>query len=141
MTGSFSRKLYRQILLLYPGPFRQEFGDEMLSMFDECSSAQGSWHVLANVLLSAAKQQAAYLSIPAPKSAPSYSDIASPPNLPRILALAVSGAVLIASVMAGGGKPKARESWTTPCARSRSIATQTTMQLIHFNSGDLAHHE
>jgi hypothetical protein len=57
VTGSISRKLYRRVLLLYPEPFRHEFGNEMLNMFVECKAAQGSWHVLADVLLSAAKQQ------------------------------------------------------------------------------------
>jgi hypothetical protein len=141
VTGSISRILFQQVLLLYPEPFRQEFGDEMLSMFEECSEAQGSWHVLADVLLSAAKQQIHCLSVPAPKSAPLYSEIARSPNLARIFAVAVFGIVLIASVLAGGGKARARGSATMPCARSRIAATQTTMQLIHFNSGDWPHHE
>lgn len=57
MNGTILRTLYRRTLLLYPEPFRHEFGDEMLSMFAECKAAQGAWHVLADVLLSAAKQQ------------------------------------------------------------------------------------
>jgi hypothetical protein len=133
--------LYRQALLLYPEPFRHEFADEMLSIFDECSAAQGSWHLLVDVLVSAARQQVYYFSIPAPKRAALYSEIASSPSLARILAVAVFGVVLIASLLAKGGKPKAPESRTMPCAASRSIATQTTMQLIHFNSEDWAHHE
>ena len=141
MTGSVSRKLYRRVLLLYTEPYRHEFGDEMLSMFAECRAAQGSWHVLADVLLSAAKQQIHYLSIPAPKSAPLYSEIAWSPNLARILAVAVFCVVLIASALAGRGKPEARESWTRPCAWSRIAANQTIGQAIHFNSGDWAHHE
>ena len=141
MPGLISRKLYRRILLLYPEPFRHEFGEEMLSMFADCKAAQGILHVLADVVLSAAKQQIHYLSTPAPKSGPLYSEIAWSPNLARILAVAVFSVVLIASVLAGEGKPTARESWTMPCARSRSIATQATMQLIHFNSEDWAHHE
>jgi hypothetical protein len=141
VTGSISRKLYRRVLLLYPEPFRHEFGTEMLNMFVECKAAQGSWHVLADVLLSAAKQQIHYLSIPAPKSAPLYSEVAWSPNLARILAVSVFGVVLIASVLAGGGKPKARESWTMPCARSGVTATQATMQLIRFNSKNWAHRE
>jgi hypothetical protein len=141
VTGSIFRRLYWRVLLLYPEPFRHEFGGEMLRMFEECRASQGSWHVLADVLLSAAKQQIYYLSIPAPKSAPLYSEIAWSPNLARILAVAVFSVALIASVLAGGEKPKARESWMVPCERSRSIATQTTIQLIRFNSEDWAHHE
>ncbi len=89
MTGSISRKLYRRVLLLYPKPFRHEFGDEMLSMFGDCRAAQGSWHVLADVLLSAAKQQIHYLSIPAPKSAPTR-----PPS------------VFLSGFSVDGGRPK-----------------------------------
>jgi hypothetical protein len=136
VTGSISRKLYRRILLLYPEPFRHEFGDEMLRMFAECKAAQGLWHVLADVLLSAAKQQIHYHSIPAPKSASLYSEIAWSPNLARILAGAVLGVVLIASLLAGGGKPKTSEPWTRPCAWSRIAANQTIGQAIRFNSGD-----
>jgi hypothetical protein len=141
VTGSISRKLYRRVLLLYPEPFRHEFGDEMLSMFAECRAAQGSWHVLADVLFSAAKQQIRYLSTPAPKSAPLYSEIAWSPNLARILAVAVFGVVLIASVLAGGGAPKVRESWTRPCGWSKIAPNQTIGPVIHLNSEGWAHHE
>ena len=82
MTGSISRKLYWRVLLLHPEAFRHEFGDEMLSVFEECRAAQGSWYVFADVLLSAAKQQIHYLLIPAPKSVPLYSEIAWSPDLP-----------------------------------------------------------
>lgn len=110
MTGSISRKLFQQFLLLYPEPFRHEFGDEMLSMFEECRAAQCPSRLLADVLLSAARQQIRYVSTPAPKSAPLYSEIASSPNLARILAIAVFVAALIPGVLVGG-KPKAPESW------------------------------
>jgi len=141
VTGSISRKLYRRILQLYPAPFRHEFGDEMLSMFEDCKSAQGSWLVLADVLLSAAKQQIHYLSIPAPKSAPLYSEIGWSPNLARILAVAVFGVVLIASAFVERKKPEARELWTRPCGGSRIGANQTTAWAIHFDSGSWRHHE
>lgn len=141
MTGSISRNLYRWVLLLYPEPFRHEFGDEMLSMFAECRAAQGSWHVLADVLLSAAKQQIHYLSIPAPKSAPLYLEIAWSPNLARILAVAVFCVVLIASALARRGKSEAREFWTRPCSWSGIVANQNIRQAIHFNSGGLDKHE
>jgi hypothetical protein len=141
LTRSISRKLYRRILLLYPEPFRHEFGDEMLTMFAECKAAQGTWHVLADVLLSAAKQHIHYLSIPAPKSAPFYSEIAWSPNLARILAVAVFSVVLIASALMERGRPEPRESWTRPCASSRIAANQTKVPIIYFNSGAWAQHE
>ncbi len=111
MTASISRMLYQQFLFLYPEPFRNEFGDEMLSMFEECRAAQGSWHVLADVLIAAAKEQIRILSIPVPKRVPFYSEIASSPNLARILAVIVFAAMLITCVLTGG-KAKSAESWT-----------------------------
>lgn len=110
MTASISRMLYRRFLFLYPEPFRNEFGDEMLDMFEECRAAQGSWHVLADVLIAAAKQQIRILSIPVPKRMPFYSEISSSPNLARILAMTVFAAALTAGVLTGG-KPKSAESW------------------------------
>jgi hypothetical protein len=136
VTESISRKLYRQILLLYPEPFRHEFGDEMLSMFVECYAAQGSWHVLADVLISAAKQQIHYLSIPAPKSAPLYSEIAWSPNLARIFAIAAFGVLLIAGTLTKPGKAEAPESWTRSCGRSSVAASQTILQAIRVNTAD-----
>jgi hypothetical protein len=112
VTGSISRKLYRRFLLLYPEPFRNEFGGEMLSSFEECRAAQGSWRLLADVVFSAVKQQIRYLATPLPRRVPLYSEIASSPNLARILAVTVFGAAVIAAVLAGGGTPKATESWT-----------------------------
>jgi hypothetical protein len=105
MTGSISRKLYQQFLLLYPEPFRHEFRDEMLSIFEECRAAQGTWRLLADVVLSAAKQHIRYSSTAVPKSEPLYSEIASSPNLARIFAVIVFGAALIPGVLVGG-KPK-----------------------------------
>jgi hypothetical protein len=113
----------------------------MLSMFAECSATQGSWHVFADLLLSAAKQQIHYLSIPAPKSAPLYSEIAWSPNLARILALAVIGVALIASALTEREKPVARESWTRSCGGSRISANQVIAHIIHSDSVDEPHHE
>lgn len=39
MTGRISHWLFQQFLLLYPKLFRQEFGEEMLGMFEECREA------------------------------------------------------------------------------------------------------
>jgi hypothetical protein len=110
VTGSISRTLYKQILYLHPEPFRREFGNEMLSIFDECKATQGSFHLLADLFLSALKQQIHYLAIPAPRRTPVYLDIASSPNLARMLAIAVLTAGVIAGVFVPEAKPKA-ESW------------------------------
>jgi hypothetical protein len=111
MTGSISWKLYQRVLLLYPEPFRHEFGDEMLSIFEECRAAQGSSRVLADAVLSAVKQKAHYHLTHSSKTAPLYAEIGSSPSLARILAIAICGVVLISGVLTGG-KPKAPESWT-----------------------------
>ena len=84
-----SSRLYRWALLLYPEPFRMEFGDEMLHMLAECRAAQGSLHLLTDVLLSAARQQIDYILAPTPKDAPLYVEIAPSPDLARILAMAM----------------------------------------------------
>lgn len=70
----------------------------MLIIFDECKAAQGSWRVLADVLLSAAKQQILYRSTPVPRSAPLYSEIDWSPHLARRLGVAALSAALITSV-------------------------------------------
>jgi hypothetical protein len=94
VTGSISRKLYQQFLLLHPEPFRHEFGDEMLGIFEQCKAEQGSWRLLADVVLSAAKQQIQYLSTSVPRRAPLYSEVDVSANLARIL---------------GGGAPSLRQ--------------------------------
>ncbi len=111
MTGSISRKLYRQFLLLYPEPFRHEFGDEMLGIFEECKATQGSLRVFADLVLSAARQQVRYVSAPVPKTTPLYTEITSSACLARMLATAVFGVALLAGVLVGGD-PKASNFWT-----------------------------
>lgn len=119
MTGSTARKLYQRCLLLYPESFRQEFGDEMLGMFEECRVAQGSSRVLADVLFSALKQQISYRSTPLPESAPLYAEIAWSPKLARVFAVIALGAGLITAAVADRDKPKAPESWTLVHAERR----------------------
>lgn len=83
----------------------------MLGVFEEYRAAQGHWHLLVDIVLSAARQQLRYLLTPAPRSAPLYSEIASSLNLARMLAVAVFSAALITGVSLGG-TPKAPEPWT-----------------------------
>lgn len=109
MTGSISRKLYQQFLLLYPEPFRHEFGDEMLALWEECKAAQGGWRLLADVVVSAVKQQIHYHSTPVPDGAPLYSEIACFPKLARMLTVAVFAAALVVSVLLRGNQ-KASQS-------------------------------
>jgi hypothetical protein len=135
VTASISRKLYGWVLLLYPKPFRDEFTDEMQSMFAECRAVQGFWYVLADVLLSAAKQQISYLSRPAPKNPLLYPEIAWSPHLARILAVSVLCLVLIASALVGRQKSEARDSWHRPCASGRVAPNQIILQTIRIKPG------
>lgn len=100
MTGSISRKLFQHLLFLYPKLFRNEFGKEMLDVFDECKHSQSSWRLLADVLLSAVKQQIHDRSIRVSKNATPYSEIGMSLNLARLIAGAALGALLIAGVLA-----------------------------------------
>lgn len=110
MTRSISRKFYQRFLWLYPEPFRHEFGNEMLALFEQCQAAQGTLRLLADVILSAARQQIHYQASPAPASAPLYSEITSSSHLARTLALAVFSAAMILGAVAGH-KPAA-DRWT-----------------------------
>ena len=133
MRGSISRRLYRQFLFLYPEPFRHEFGAEMLGMFEECRVAQGTLRLLADVLLSAAKQQIYYLSAPVPTSALLYTEVASSPNLARILTVIVFGAALVAGV-SSAPRPKVPKSCAMlPTERRFSFPTIAPGQ--HHSNG------
>jgi len=112
MSLLISREVYRRFLALYPEPFRQEFGDEMLDMFEACAAAQGSWNLLADVVFSAFKQQVRYVSTPSPKSTPLYTEIGSSPNLARVLAVAGFGAAILLGVFTTTGGSKTIGSQT-----------------------------
>ncbi len=102
MTRSMARKLYQQFLLLYPEPFRHEFGDEMLGIFEQCQREQSAWHLLADVVLSVVRQQVRSRFTPVPRSAPLYAEIGSSPHLAWMLSVAAFGTALLASVWVGG---------------------------------------
>ncbi len=114
MSSFISREVYRRFLVLYPEPFRKEFGDEMLGMFEACAAAQGFWSLLSDVVFSAFRQQLRYASAPSPKSAPLYTEIGSSSNLARILAVAVAGfgAAMLFSVFTTTGESKMPELHT-----------------------------
>jgi hypothetical protein len=112
MTGSISRKLCELLILLYPSDFRREFGNEMLTIFEECSMTQGCICVFADLLSSAAKQQIHHFSTAQPREQALYSDIGSSPSLPRMLAFFVFATGLIAGVARHGAETQNRESWT-----------------------------
>ena len=112
MTSSISHRLYQQIILLYPEPFRREFGEEMLSVFDECQPTRGIAHLLADRLVAALKQQVRYLTIHAPDRTALYAEIASSSALARRLALAVVAVAIVAGVFGREGRPN-KHAWAT----------------------------
>jgi hypothetical protein len=112
MNGSLTRKVYEQLILLYPEPFRNEFGDEMLELFEECRRVQGSSALLTDVLFSAVKQQFCYLSTPAPERAPLYFEAAPPASLTRKVLIGVFAVAL--AMFSFLAKPTAKtEAWRT----------------------------
>ena len=112
MTGSISRRLYQHIILLYPEPFRREFGEEMLSVFEECQVGQGAPYLLADGLRAALKQQLHYLATPAPARTALYSEVASSPSLARSLAMAVVAMAILTSIFVRDERPRTRP-WAT----------------------------
>lgn len=119
MSASVSRKVYQVLLLLYPTDFRREFGDEMLTMFEDCRAAQGCCCVFTDALRSAAKQQVHHFSTTRLRDEFAYSDIGCSPDLARILAIAVFVVGLIAGVLTHGGGSRNRDSWTIARAEFR----------------------
>ena len=111
MTGSISRKLFQHLLFLYPKLFRDEFGKEMLDVFEECEHSQSAWRLLADVLLSAVKQRIQYRSILVAKSAALYSDIGMSLNLAWMMAVAALSASLITGALVAA-KRDDPQRWT-----------------------------
>jgi hypothetical protein len=111
---SIRRRVFQQILILYPKPFREEFGKEMLETFQECLRSQSSWSLLMDAFLSAMRQQIHYRSIDGPKSAPPYPEIGISLSLPRVMTGVALGAIL----MAGLWTPAERKPPERPVLRA-----------------------
>ncbi len=101
-----ARCLYRRFLGLHPEPFRIEFGEEMLEIFEASTADQGVFFVLTDVVLSAARQQVRYHTVPAPTRVPLFSEMPTAPGLAGFFASAVL--VLTLAVSAGMSGPKAK---------------------------------
>lgn len=119
MRAAISRKVYEVLLSLYPADFRTEFGDEMLSMFEECRATQSCCCVFADALCSVAEQRVRHFSAARSRDDFPYSDIGSSPSLARMLAIAVFVVGLIAGVLGHGGASRNRDSWTMARAEAR----------------------
>jgi hypothetical protein len=74
---------------LYPEPFRAEFSEEMLSMFDECEPALGARNLLQDILISVARQQVHHLTRPKPTTINLYREASSTSKLALIFAISV----------------------------------------------------
>lgn len=120
-------KLYRWILLLYPEPFRIEFGDEMLQAFDECRAAQGSLHLLTDVLLSAARQQIDYLLSPRLKDDPVHAGATRSPVLQANLGIAIFCVAILWSALVQE-ICTIQKPWTTPHSFDRSCSNLMVTQ-------------
>ncbi len=101
---SICRKVFQQILCLYPKPFQEEFAKEMLETFEECEHAQSPWSLLADTLLAALRQQIHYRSALAPKSASPYPEIHVSLRLPRVMTGAALGAILMTVLWTPAGR-------------------------------------
>lgn len=113
MSGTMTRCAYRQIIRLYPEPFQREFGQEMLTVFDECRAGRmGISHLLKDGLASAVKQQWAYLVTPAPVSTTLYSEVPASPTLASRLAIAVFALAAVSGIIAPSQRLKVH-TWTT----------------------------
>jgi hypothetical protein len=112
VTHEISHRLYRQIIHLYPEPFRREFAEEMLSVFDQCQATQKNSHLLADALIAALRHQLHYLSTPVPARTELYSEVPSSPGLARNLALAVVALAIFTGLFARQDKPRI-QTWAT----------------------------
>jgi hypothetical protein len=109
MRRSLASHLYRRFLRLHPEHFRIEFGEEMLEIFEESATDQGTFFVLADVILSAARQQIRYHTAPAPTRVPLYSETPESPALARMMAAAALVLTLAVGAGISGDKAKPRE--------------------------------
>lgn len=110
MSTSIAYRVYRRILLLYPEPFRREFGEEMLSLFDECRATQRSSFLLIDGLAAALKQQWRYWMCDAPQRTALYAEVPSAPMLARMLATGVIAVAICRGVLGRSERP-AVETW------------------------------
>ena len=51
-----TRALYIGLLRLHPLPFRRQFAEEMLWIFDEAKSSEGAWVLLLDLVMSVSRQ-------------------------------------------------------------------------------------
>ena len=111
MTASLSRRLFRQILLLYPEPFRREFADEMLGVFDQCRLAQPPSRLLIDGLMGALKQQSHYRALPALNRTGLYAEVPAAPTLARSLGIAALAFSFLATALVQEQNPQAARHW------------------------------
>ena len=117
MSQSISRRLYRRLLRMHPEPFRQEFEEEMLGVFEECSADQGPLFLIADAFFSAVRQHVRYHAAPVPNRVFFYSEVPASPTLAARLATAMLVLILAASAGVERARPKQREFQITYAAQ------------------------
>jgi hypothetical protein len=113
MTNALSCRLFQRILLLYPEPFRREFADEMLGVFDECHLTQRASFLLVDGLVGALKQQFHNFAVPTPNRTPLYAEVPTAPGLARSLAIAAVAISFLANALVQDQTPQGAKHWVT----------------------------
>lgn len=129
------RSLYIQLLRLHPAAFRQRYGDEMLSIYDEAARAGSAWPLFGDACLSLGRQWLLRENEPEPQSAALASNDGVPvfycadTSMPPKSALVHGGLVALAAfalVAFALGHGQGRRPWdTTFQGSSRGVAGST----------------
>lgn len=140
MKTSLSRKLFKQVIRFYPEPFRVEFSEEMLSVFDECQAGLGGRYLLLDALMSVARQQIHSLTAPKPAPTNLYREAAPTPKLALLFALSVFLAGVMVIPFAAhsrtdetGLEPSTHRTWYPHCG-DHSVFTSERVALNMIES-------
>jgi len=109
MTASVSRKLCQRFLYLYPEPFRCEFGEDILAIFEASKETERPSDLLFDIFLSAVRQQFRYQAMPVPKNVPLYSEVSVHPGLASTLAGVVFAYATVVMILAPPAKIRSFE--------------------------------
>ncbi|MGC4056064.1 MAG: EF-hand domain-containing protein [Paludibaculum sp.] len=129
------RSLYIQLLRLHPAAFRQRYGDEMLSIYDEAARSGRPWPLFGDACLSLGRQWLLREHEPEPQSAAVTSNDGVPvfycadQSMPPKSALVNGGLVALAAFAIVGfalGHGQGRRPWNTTFQGSnRAVAGST----------------
>lgn len=129
------RSLYIQLLRLHPAPFRQRYGDEMLSIYDEAARSGRPWPLFGDACVSLGRQWLLRENEPEPQPASLPSSDGVPvfycadQSMPPKSALFNGGLVALAAFALVGfalGHGQGRRPWNTTFQGSnRAVAGST----------------